>query len=93
MDLEKKNLASSPNQTVLAPSFTSSPSSLNLPPIAHQSKEEGQSAKIGFTQFFSNDKRSAKKNAGRILKLQGDIFALIGRLDLGIKKYFILLKI
>ncbi len=73
MDLEKKNLASSTNQN-----------NLNKPPVAHLIKE-GHSPKMGFTQFF-NDKKSAKKNTGRILKLQSDIFALIGRLDLAIKK-------
>ena len=50
----------------------------------------GYSSGLGLGQFFNTDKKSAKRTAGRLIKLHSDIYALAGRLDLAISKYLFL---
>lgn len=91
LDLEKSSVIPSPVYHSQGTGLkVTSPSSLSLPAAAHMQKDEVFASPapsgIGFGQFFNNDKKSAKRTAGRIMKLHADIYSLMGRLDLAITR-------
>lgn len=93
LDLEKSSIIPSPTyQSQGVGQKMTSPSSLSLPAAAHMLKDgeiyssSPTATGIGFGQFFNSDKKSAKRTAGRVMKLHGDIYALMGRLDVAMSK-------
>ena len=71
-------------------SGVSVPPGSGVSPALGSALSSGAGYSSGLGQFFNTDKKSAKRTAGRLIKLHSDIYALAGRLDLAISKYLFL---